>query len=369
MNQDNKKYIISILCEFIDKNIEREFFDYYIGRVMRYSRPVILVLGLLNMLFLIPDYFVVIDLKTFVGISANRIIFFILIIILFIVIKDIKNYTNLAYVVTIYEFIASISFLLIFIQYGNSRNFCIQAFGVMVIILVIFLIPNKWMNSLFASFFISITFFILSAYYSKQIQSVEYSAGTAYILIVLVISSISAFQYSYFNRKLYAYSKELLNMSVTDPLTGIYNRGKFNEELKKWIDYSKRYKTPFSVTIFDFDNFKRINDTYGHLIGDKVLVGTVNLIKNSIRQTDVFARWGGEEFVLLFANTNKQQAIKLTERLRVLISNNKFEEVGNVTCSFGLATFKENDNADTLINSADEFLYIAKRQGKNRVAS
>lgn len=369
MNQDNKKYTISILCKFTDNNIEREFFDYYIGRVMRYSRPVILVLSLLNMLFLIPDYFVVKDLKTFLDISADRIIFFILMSILFIVIKDIKNYTNLAYVITIYEFIASIVFLLIFIHYGNLRNFCIQAFGVMVIILGIFLIPNKWINSLFASSFISITFFILSAYYSKQIQSVEYYAGTAYILIVLIISSVAAFQNSYFNRKMYAYSKELLNISVKDPLTDIYNRGKFNRELKKWIDYSKRYKAPFSVTIFDFDNFKSVNDTYGHLTGDKVIVGTVNLIKNSIRQTDVFARWGGEEFVLLFPNTSKQQAIKLTEKLRVLISNNKFEEVGNVTCSFGLATFKENDNADTLINNADEFLYIAKRQGKNRVAS
>ncbi|MFL0197565.1 GGDEF domain-containing protein [Clostridium sp. WILCCON 0269] len=369
MGQDNKEYSISILCEFIDKNIEREFFNYYIGRVMRYIRPILLILGSLNMLFLIPDYFLVKNLKTFLDILVNRSTFFILILILFIFIKNIKNYVNLAYMITIYEFILSISFLLIFIQYGNSRNFSIQAFGVMVIILGIFLIPNKWMNSLIASSFISIAFFILSVYYSKQTQFAEYSAGIVYILIVLVISSISAFQNGYFNRKQYAYSKELLDMSITDPLTGIYNRGKFNEDLKKWIDYSKRYRASFSVAIFDLDNFKRINDTYGHLVGDKVIVGTVNVIKNSIRQTDVFARWGGEEFVLLFPNTNRQQAIELTERLRVLISHNKFEKVGSVTCSFGLATFKENDNADSLINSADELLYTAKKGGKNRVAN
>lgn len=368
MELDNKKYSISILCEFVDKNIEREFFNYYIGRVLRYIRPVLLVLGLLNMLFLIPDYFLIENPRTFMVILANRTIFFILIIILFIVIKNVKNYVNLAYGITIYEVIAIISFLVIFTQY-DSRNFYIQSFGVIVIILGIFLIPNKWANSLFASSFISIIFFILSAYYIKEIQFVEYSAGVVYILIVLVITSISAFQNSYYNRKQYAYSKELLNISTTDPLTGIYNRGKFNEELKSWIDYSIRYRAPFSATIFDLDNFKRVNDTYGHLIGDKVIVGTVNLIKNSIRQTDVFARWGGEEFVLLFPNTNRQQAIELIERLRVLISDNKFEKVGNVTCSFGLATFKENDNADTLINRADELLYIAKRDGKNRVVS
>lgn len=368
MNLDKQEYSISTLGEFANKNFEKEFFNYYFKRVIRYIRPMTLVFGLLNMLFIIPDYFLIKNSRIFLTILAIRTMVLLLTFILFILIKKVKNYTNFAYGITISEILIVISFLVIFGQY-ELPNFLIQAFGVMIIILGIFLIPNKCINSLIASLIISITFFILSAYYIKEIKFAEYSAGIVYILIVLFLSSIASFLNSYYNRKQYAYSRELLTLSTTDPHTGIYNRVKFNEELEKWLDYSKRYRTHFSVIIFDFDNFKNVNDTFGHLIGDKVIVETVNIIKDSIRQTDVFARWGGEEFVLLFPNTNRQQALELIERLRILISDNIFEKAGNVTCSFGLAMFEESDNGDTLLNRADELLYVAKREGKNRVAS
>jgi len=368
MKFDKKEYRISILGEFTDKNLEREFINYYLGRNIRYIRPVILALGLLYMFFIIPDYFLIKSPETFMAILANRTIFLLLVIILFIAIKKVKNYTNLSYWLTIYEILGAISFLVIFGQY-ESPNYFIQTFGVMIIILGIFLAPNKWANTLIASFLISITFFILSAYYIKEIIFAEYSAGIVYVLIVLILSSIASFRSSYYIRKQYVYSRELLIQANTDALTGINNRAKFNEELERWVDYAKRYRTPLSVVIFDFDNFKNVNDTYGHLIGDKVIVDTINIIKGSIRLTDVFARWGGDEFVLLLTNTNKQQAIELTERLRRLISKNVFEKVGKVTCSFGLGMFKENDNADTLINRCDQLLYKAKKEGKNRLTS
>lgn len=367
MNFDKREYRISILGEFSDKKLEKEFFNYHFGRIIRYIGPIIMSLGILNMLFIIVDYFLIKNPVIFMAILANRIIVLLSAIILFITIKKVTDYTNFAYLVTFFEIIAVISFLVILGQY-ESPNFLIQAFGVMVIILGIFLIPNKWINSLTASLIISIMFFALSAVYLKEIKFAEYSAGIVYILIIIVLSGISAFRNSYNNRKQYVYSSELLILSTTDPLTGIYNRVKFDEELKKWVDYSKRYGTNFSVIIFDFDDFKNVNDTYGHMIGDKVIVDTIAIMKDSIRQTDVFARWGGEEFVLLFPNTNRQEAIELVERLRVLVSDNIFEKAGNVTCSFGLAMFQENDNEDTLLNRADELLYVAKRHGKNRVA-
>ena len=120
--------------------------------------------------------------------------------------------------------------------------------------------------------------------------------------------------------------------------------------------------------IFDFDNFKSINDTYGHLIGDNVLVDTINNIKNSIRNIDVLARWGGEEFALLLPNTDLQHAAILAERLRLQVADNVFENVGNITCSFGIAAFNEQDTAVTMISRADRFLYKAKSEGKNRLA-
>ena len=365
---DQKQHSISFLGEFSDKNLEKQFFDYYFKRIIKYIRPIILCLGILNMLFIIPDYFLINNPVNFIGVLATRTIILLLTISLFVLMKNVNNSIKLAYWITFLEIFCVISFLFIFSQY-ESPNYLIQAFGVMVIILGIFLIPNKWINSLIASSIVSVMFFVLSAYYIKEMEFAEYSAGIGYILIVLLLSSIEAFRNCYYTRKQYVYSSELLTLSTIDPLTGIYNRVKFDEELKKWIGYSKRYGTPFSLIIFDFDDFKNVNDTYGHIIGDKVIVEIVNIVKDSIRQTDVFARWGGEEFVLLFPNTNRQEAMELVERLRILISSNIFEKVGTVTCSFGLAMFQENDNEDTLLNRADEFLYVAKRQGKNRVAS
>ena len=365
---DKKQHSISFLGEFSDKNLEKQFFDYHYKRIIRYIRPIILCLGILNMLFIIPDYFLVNNPVNFLDVLATRTITLLLTISLFVLMKYVNNSTILAYWITFLEIFCVISFLFILSQY-ESPNYLIQAFGVMVIILGIFLIPNKWINSLIASLTASVMFFVLSSYYIKEMEFAEYSAGIVYIFIVLVLSSIEAFRNCYYTRKQYVYSSELLTLSTIDPLTGIYNRVKFNDELKKWMDYSKRYETHFSVIIFDFDDFKNVNDTYGHMIGDKVIIETVNIIKDSIRQTDVFARWGGEEFVLLFPNTNRQEALELVERLRILVANNIFEIVGNVTCSFGLAMFQENDNEDTLLNRADEFLYVAKGQGKNRVAS
>ena len=184
------------------------------------------------MLFIIVDYFLIKNPVIFMAILANRIIVLLSAIILFITIKKITDYTNFAYLVTFFEIIAVISFLVILGQY-ESPNFLIQAFVVMVIILGIFLIPNKWVNTLTASLIISIMFFALSAVYLKEIKFAEYSAGIVYILIIIVLSGISAFRNSYNNRKQYVYSSELLILSTADPLTGLYNRVKFDEELKK----------------------------------------------------------------------------------------------------------------------------------------
>jgi two-component system, cell cycle response regulator len=368
MKLDKKEHSISKFCEFTDKNLEKEFFEFDMGQAIRYIRPVGMVLGILYMLFIIPDYFLIKNSKIFIAILINRSAFLLLVIFLFFTIKKLKSYKVLAYWITVYESVGIISFLVIFGQY-ETPDFLIQAFGVMVIILGIFLVPNKWVNTLATSLIVSTTFFMLSVYFIKEIKFAEYSAGIAYIFMVLILSSIASFCSSYYKRKQFIYSKELLKLSITDSLTGIYNRAKLDEELKRWIEYSERHKTPLSLVLFDFDNFKEINDTYGHMIGDKVIIETVNIIKSSIRQTDMFARWGGEEFVLLLTNTDMQQALELTEKLRELVSNNVYENVKNVTCSFGLVICKENDNADTLLNRVDKLLYIAKTAGKNKVVS
>ncbi|WP_345993260.1 diguanylate cyclase [Sulfurimonas sp. HSL-1716] len=157
-------------------------------------------------------------------------------------------------------------------------------------------------------------------------------------------------------------------LSATDKLTGIYNRGKFEVELNSEIQRAKRYKSdPFSIIFFDVDNFKRINDTYGHPVGDVVLKKITNLFKTGLRATDVFARWGGEEFAIIMPNTILEKAAAAAEKLRQMIEKEDMKDVGCVTCSFGVSEFLQDDEMQSIIIRTDNAMYKAKRKGKNKV--
>ncbi|HUI44488.1 MAG TPA: diguanylate cyclase [Nitrospirota bacterium] len=160
---------------------------------------------------------------------------------------------------------------------------------------------------------------------------------------------------------------ELLErQATTDPLTGILNRLKFNNTLNSEIQRSKRYAIPLSLIMFDIDHFKNINDSYGHHVGDRVLYEIVGLVKENIRVHDFFARWGGEEFMLLATNTEQDNARLLAENLRFMIGRHHIQGVGRVTCSFGVAQLI-NDTEDQLTQRVDRALYQAKANGRDRV--
>lgn len=159
----------------------------------------------------------------------------------------------------------------------------------------------------------------------------------------------------------------LKKLASTDKLTGIYNRHKFEEVFEKEIKRALRYKHPLSLIMFDIDHFKKVNDDYGHDIGDQVLIDIVNVVKNNIRVIDVFARWGGEEFFVLCPETDIKNTEIVAEKLRKEIEAFSFAKVGCITSSFGATAFVENDNRDTFIKRVDEALYIAKEKGRNMV--
>ncbi|CAA7602353.1 Two component system, signal transduction response regulator [Acididesulfobacillus acetoxydans] len=161
--------------------------------------------------------------------------------------------------------------------------------------------------------------------------------------------------------------EELRRMSVTDPLTRAYNRRYFVEVIKREIERKNRSGIPFSLTMFDIDHFKRINDTYGHEAGDRVLCGTVTMVQERIRKVDSLARWGGEEFMVLLADTTVQSALTVAEDLRERLSHLPFEGVGSVTASFGVAEFCLSDTSDSLLRRVDDLLYQAKKEGRNCV--
>lgn len=160
--------------------------------------------------------------------------------------------------------------------------------------------------------------------------------------------------------------KRIEELSITDKLTGLYNRLKLDEILSQQIDEYKRYKHPFSIILLDIDNFKQINDHFGHDIGDNILEEIAKRLKLNIRTTDVVGRWGGEEFVVICKNTESDNGLIVAEHLRELIETIPFDTVGRKTVSLGITEFKEDDTLSSVFKRADQALYEAKNSGKNR---
>lgn len=161
--------------------------------------------------------------------------------------------------------------------------------------------------------------------------------------------------------------EQLKLVASTDVLTGICNRRRFNEVFQVELARARRFNTPFTLIIFDIDHFKNINDTYGHPVGDQILLKLALLVSHNVRNTDLFARWGGEEFVVLATNCEISCPFSLAEKLRKLIESYDFSEVDSLTCSFGVTEYLPGDDQESLVKRADSNLYLAKQSGRNCV--
>ncbi len=166
--------------------------------------------------------------------------------------------------------------------------------------------------------------------------------------------------------------EKLEEIAYTDPLTGLYNRRFFFEEAKKLYELAKRHNEPFSIIMMDVDNFKRVNDEYGHDVGDMVLKKLAEVIKNSVRASDIAARFGGEEFIIALPKTDEEGAVLVAERIRQEFKKSKVVvdslEV-RTTVSVGVSTYRGDQTLDQLIKEADEALYRAKKTGKDKVVT
>lgn len=163
-------------------------------------------------------------------------------------------------------------------------------------------------------------------------------------------------------------AEELEELSITDPLTSIYNRRKFNKLLASEVERSKRYQTNLSIIMCDIDHFKKINDTYGHDVGDKALQVFSEKINKNIREIDMFARWGGEEFMILMPNVSIDDACSVAEKLRKVITSTEVKKLDSITASFGVTDLHEDETAESFIKRVDLAMYKAKNNGRNNVA-
>ncbi len=157
------------------------------------------------------------------------------------------------------------------------------------------------------------------------------------------------------------------NKVYYDNLTSVYNRNKIDEIFELSVARAKRYDETFSMIIVDIDHFKLFNDVHGHLVGDEVLILLAQTIQKHTRDTDTFARWGGEEFVMILPNTTKENTAIVAEHLRYNVENIIHPTAGGVTASFGITQYDKNDTEKAMYERCDQALYKAKENGRNRV--
>lgn len=161
--------------------------------------------------------------------------------------------------------------------------------------------------------------------------------------------------------------RELSRTAMTDHLTGAFNRQRFDEEIRRALARRRRKAVTTALILLDIDHFKPVNDTWGHAVGDDVLVELTRQLNANLRIPDMLTRWGGEEFVMILPDTDRVEALQLAERLRELIAEHVFSVAGHITASLGVTTLQTDDSAYSCIERLDNALYQAKNLGRNKV--
>ncbi|HHU37494.1 MAG TPA: GGDEF domain-containing protein, partial [Treponema sp.] len=183
---------------------------------------------------------------------------------------------------------------------------------------------------------------------------------SAISLIIFIVLVVTAFL-------LIKEREKLKFLSLTDMLTGLNNRNAILHIMEHELDRAKRYKRALSIMMIDIDNFKQVNDRYGHAEGDEVLRNLAKLMRSALRTSDYASRWGGEEFLVLLTDTSFEAATIASEKFCAEVSSSYLSNFIPVTVSIGVSTYVDVDTIDSLVARADKALYDAKRQGKNRV--
>ncbi len=173
----------------------------------------------------------------------------------------------------------------------------------------------------------------------------------------------------FFSQSVLEQHQQLSRMATKDALTGVGNRRALDQKMAELLATQNRKPYPLSVILLDLDHFKEINDDYGHMIGDQILIRVTEIIDGRIRATDALYRFGGEEFVIVSLELDLDQATRLAEQIRVLVENHELVSERPVTISLGVAQYTIGESAESWINRADEALYQAKKTGRNRVCA
>ena len=201
--------------------------------------------------------------------------------------------------------------------------------------------------------------------YPNQLDS--FIIYTSWMSVSLVFGFAGGYLLQESQKSIFLKQVELEKIAITDKLTGLYNRVMLDKTLHLELEKAYRYKHTVGILVLDIDFFKAINDNYGHLVGDKVLIEVSAYLKRTIRSSDMAFRWGGEEFIILCTETNKENLMIFAEHIRKRMEEIEFDFVGKKTISIGASISVPSDGISSIVKRADEALYIAKNSGRNCV--
>jgi diguanylate cyclase (GGDEF)-like protein len=293
--------------------------------------------------------------------------------------------------IAFFDYLGLVLALIIFRFVSRGGNFKVASWAVIVSIAAVLLAfvhlaegrnySLMWVTILppFAFFllgrrngsWVSAVILLYCSWYIYQLtqQQVTANLGLGALFNFIEVATAQVFLFRFYENSRQEAYDQLQKTAITDPLTKIYNRLHLDNTLKSLIAQANRSRQAVSILLLDVDHFKAVNDKYGHLVGDKVLIRLCEVVRETVRETDAVGRWGGEEFLVICPNTDQQQAIQLGQRI---IENIRAEAVENdihITVSIGAATYSAGatDSLDRLLSSADENLYRAKRGGRNQI--
>ena len=272
-----------------------------------------------------------------------------------------------------YLFVIFLALLLFFYSLFADKSEYALVWNILPVISMLYLFGEK-RGAAFATIYL----FVIITYILSITPEILSIRSTVNLLLNFIVVSLGIFFYEKSRQKMLQnvnslveikerQKEELLLLSQTDALTKIANRLKLDQVLEHEFQRSQRYKTPLTLVFIDIDYFKNVKDLHGHQAGDLVLQEFSQLIKNSIRTTDIFGRWGGEEFLLILPETSSAQGMSLAKQLCLSIEQHQFSYDFSNTASFGVNSFHQEISLQNLIKGADKALYQAKEQGRNRV--
>ena len=364
MEYRHERYNLNRFSEFINREVESAFMEYEKASGLGIVRILVLVMGFTFASFAVSDYYFHYEERTIIISLVLRGIGLCTAIVAFFLVDRFIRYDHTLLMVIIAE-LAVFTIYLVILYNQKSVDPAVQFMYVMLQILTAFLIPNKWKNSMVVACTIWVSYLIFCFFFEGPSVPPSLAQRGLYLGVCLVSCAIFIYGRESSERKHFAAMQLLEFMSITDRLTGIYNRGRFEQTLGAWIKNMRH--DPFCLLLFDIDDFKKVNDRWGHNAGDEVLVKITETVTANIRDDDIFARWGGEEFVVLFSGIDIIKGAELAERIQKAVEETISGKAGKVTISIGVVQYRREERIEDFVKRADDKMYEAKKAGKNCV--